>query len=388
MSSPSRPSLFTGSKSGIAGKKRRPNFRPTGNRTSKSASSNPSAKPVSGKQPPREAIVEADYSKDESPGKETEDVDVSPPEAEATADSLEAPETKQEQQSATPESPRSPHKKQAAQAIATSDAPDAVNDDQTSSAMKKLPRKRRKVGVPVGATRVTTTEPPSITNETLDRTGDAEAAAPSKTAVGPSVIEAGTVKAAGVAGLVVDDSAPTLASFCSKFRVKRKRGEKNAPSIAKPRKESNASIPPEVVPVAEAPSAPQVQVINGEIVLNESSIIVAGTTAADKEADMEEYTVVEEEAQLAVIGASYNSFVPRRAPQHWSVEDTKRFYDALRQVGTDFGTMEAYFDKKRTRKQLKRKFQVESAKNPHLIDNALNVQCMKEIGTFACPITC
>jgi transcription factor TFIIIB component B'' len=126
-----------------------------------------------------------------------------------------------------------------------------------------------------------------------------------------------------------------------------------------------------------------VQVITGEIVLNESSLIVAGTTLEGSAlvADTDEFSVVEEEAQLAVVGASYNSFVARRKPQHWTVDETKLFYEALRQVGTDFGTMESYFNKKRTRKQLKRKFQIETTKNPQLIDNALNVECMKEIGT-------
>ena len=120
-----------------------------------------------------------------------------------------------------------------------------------------------------------------------------------------------------------------------------------------------------------------VQIINGEIVLQESSMVVTGNSRPE-----EEFPVIEEEMQLAVVGASYNSFVSRRAPQHWSVEETELFYDALRQVGTDFGTMEAYFGKKRTRKQLKRKYQIESTKNPQLIDLALDPSSFKKVGTY------
>ena len=54
--------------------------------------------------------------------------------------------------------------------------------------------------------------------------------------------------------------------------------------------------------------------------------------------------VVHEDATPAIVGASYTSFVPRKGPQHWSLEETKRFYEALRQMGTDFCSMEAYFE--------------------------------------------
>lgn len=163
-------------------------------------------------------------------------------------------------------------------------------------------------------------------------------------------------------------SEPTLATYCSRFRSKRKKKEAAAAAPAV------ADALPESEPAA--PQGPVVQIVNGEIVLQESSIVVAGSAKPD-----EDLPVVEEEAQLAVVGASYNSFVSRRAPQHWTVEETQLFYEALRQVGCDFGTMEAYFDKKRTRKQLKRKYQIETIKNPRLIQMALDPASKKEIGT-------
>lgn len=170
-----------------------------------------------------------------------------------------------------------------------------------------------------------------------------------------------------------------LNSFCTKFRSKRKKRNKNGRENEGPAPEpaTEAALQDPDATAGNAVSAgPVVQIINGEIVLQESSMVVTGSTRPD-----EEFAVVEEEMQLAVVGASYNSFVTRRKPQHWSVEETELFYDALRQVGTDFGTMEAYFGSQRTRKQLKRKYQIESVKNPQLIDLALDPSSMKKIGT-------
>ena len=113
-------------------------------------------------------------------------------------------------------------------------------------------------------------------------------------------------------------------------------------------------------------------------------MVVPGARRSVQEVEAEfGQEVVEEEAQhSAVIGASYNSFVSRRAPQHWSVVETKKFYKCLRMVGTDFATMAAFFEN-RTRKQLKRKYQVENTKNPHLIELALSPQARIPLGMYS-----
>ena len=106
-------------------------------------------------------------------------------------------------------------------------------------------------------------------------------------------------------------------------------------------------------------------------------------------------TVVEEEAEMAVVGATYTSFATGRRARpkvsHWTVEETQLFYEALQQVGMDFGTMEAYFEaaaldngrnnnkiRFRERRQLKRKYQAEYNKNPQLIEKTL--QCQGRVG--------
>ena len=183
-------------------------------------------------------------------------------------------------------------------------------------------------------------------------------------------------------------------------------------------------------------AGPVVQIVNGEIVLQESSMVFHGSVMAsgvgnptniydNNNASMngtntdggggggtnsgydgnnhsnnnhQEYhhqhpmTVVEEEAEMAIVGATYTSFATGRRARpkvsHWSVEETQLFYEALQQVGMDFGTMEAYFEaavmnkstnnnnniRFRHRRQLKRKYQAEYNKNPQLIEKALQCQ--------------
>lgn len=175
--------------------------------------------------------------------------------------------------------------------------------------------------------------------------------------------------AAGHKGIPKDSSGgPTLNSFCSRFRTRRNKKSNTDETVLQEQKD--------IADVEARPAGPLVKIVNGEIVLQESSVVV--NAATNKPED--EFPVIEEEAQTAVVGASYNSFVNRRAPQHWTIEETELFYEALRQVGVDFSTMEAYFGKKRTRKHLKRKYQTELTKNPHLIDAALNPAVKKDIG--------
>lgn len=170
----------------------------------------------------------------------------------------------------------------------------------------------------------------------------------------------------------------TLQAYCSKYRSKSK--EKRQPKL---KQHAAAVSEAPTTEAAAASSGPVVQVVNGEIVLQESSMVVPGARRSVQEVEEEFQHVVEEETHSAVVGASYHSFVSRRAPQHWTVEETKLFYHALRQVGTDFGTMVAYFEN-RTRKQLKRKYQVESSKQPRLVALALNPKSQVPLGK--CPV--
>lgn len=213
---------------------------------------------------------------------------------------------------------------------------------------------------------------------------------------------------------------PTLSSFCSTFKVKKPRKKRqqkqrsqqpDAPGTNSRTNDRNkngsdsvdnhrflnsgtgtsasAYTDKEIGTVATNKQGPSVQIVNGEIVLQEKSLeYEANDAAIDNDKNNSYYTtVVEEESQLAIINASYNSFLPdhkQRRNNWWTDEETMQFYIALRQVGVDFGTMEAYFEKEqgkaRNRQQLKRKYQMELVRNPGLVEMALDPKSKIEIG--------
>ena len=125
-------------------------------------------------------------------------------------------------------------------------------------------------------------------------------------------------------------------------------------------------------PVVDS-SGPVVELVDGEIVIRESSLVVGG---GDTNVD-EEYEEVHEGA--GEMTATYTSFTNRTKRKTWSAEETKLFYEALRQVGPDFSMMNAFFVD-RDRKQLKNKYKVETRKNPQLIQMALERERQKPIG--------
>jgi hypothetical protein len=129
----------------------------------------------------------------------------------------------------------------------------------------------------------------------------------------------------------------------------------------------------------ETATGPQVKVNEqGEIVIEQESLLPnPETRQSTAQIDQElGNTIIDEgetPSQLGAIQARYDSYTsqPRQVPTRWSVTETKSFYRALRQCGTDFSMMEMFLVG-RTRSQLKRKFKIESRKNARLIDMALN----------------
>jgi len=131
---------------------------------------------------------------------------------------------------------------------------------------------------------------------------------------------------------------------------------------------------------ASTTGAPSVQIIDGQIVLQESSVVLPSRRTVQEVEEEFRDNVVEEDEQLNIVQASYTSFVTKgdhgkvRKKGSWSIEETEKFYFALQQLGTDFGSMEAlFFENQRTRKQLKNKYRRELARNPDIVQElALN----------------
>ena len=108
--------------------------------------------------------------------------------------------------------------------------------------------------------------------------------------------------------------------------------------------------------------APQVQVVDGQIVVNQQSLSVK----AQIEPLMKPERRVEESGNK-LSAFSYSGYL---APEKWTKEDTHTFYTVLEQFGTDFGTIQKFFPK-RERKQIKSKFRREEKSNPEKIELAL-----------------
>jgi len=128
-------------------------------------------------------------------------------------------------------------------------------------------------------------------------------------------------------------------------------------------------------------AGPTVEIINGEIVIKDSSLQVGGRrTVEDVDRELQNSGVIVEDSEL--LTATYNSFKKKDKSTAWTVEETKLFYKALRQCGSDFSTMTIFFENttKRTRQQIKRKYLIEVRKNPKLIDLALNPTTQKRLG--------
>ena len=118
-----------------------------------------------------------------------------------------------------------------------------------------------------------------------------------------------------------------------------------------------------------------VEIINGKIVIKQSSLVLNPTNPLIYD-DYEE--VVEDNYPTA----TYSSFLKRQASPPWGTEETKIFYQAVRQCGLDFTMMQIAFFPHRTRKQLKAKFFREEKTQSELMNRALHTSLPLEISLF------
>ena len=304
--------------------------------------------------------------------------------------------------------------------ISINKKPAAVAPKAKAIAPLKPGRKRKSTGLVVGASRIkhsNTNDPPRPTRPIVQTRAQRQTAAATQDVDGSdddmpplqnakavsttTTIEAMTASASVPPAPQAEEDEEQyvpppkegevkLGQFCSKFRVKGARGGgKNQTKKKKDQdaKEKNNQVASEESKEEEPPSAgPVVQIIDGEIVLQESSMVVerggaSGLVSSNRNRvyEEDEYAVVEEDNEMAVVGASYNSFVSRKSkPQHWTLEETKLFYEALRQVGTDFMLMSEFYPNE-NRKQLKKKYQREYTKNAKLVELALHPSQQKPL---------
>lgn len=166
-------------------------------------------------------------------------------------------------------------------------------------------------------------------------------------------------------------------------KLKRKRGEsvaddesaaKNSPGPsnegASPAAAAGAPAAAAAREPSQAPAAgPQFRIVDGQIVVDQSSLVMDrhARAAADAE-DME--AIEENDFTRLITSNSFMNTSKLKGPNIWTAEETELFYRALGMFGTDFEMISKMFPGKQ-RRHVKLKFNREERHNPSLIDSAL-----------------
>ncbi|KAF3214227.1 Transcription factor TFIIIB component B [Orbilia oligospora] len=124
--------------------------------------------------------------------------------------------------------------------------------------------------------------------------------------------------------------------------------------------------------------APQMRIVNGQLVLDETSVQV-DRRERDVGADGPLETIEESNLTRRVNSATWSK---REKTERWDDEETERFYQALGMFGTDFEMMSKMF-MGRSRRMLKNKFVVEERRNPRLITAALKKKVPVDMAEYS-----
>lgn len=146
---------------------------------------------------------------------------------------------------------------------------------------------------------------------------------------------------------------------------------------------------------AAAPAAvvvPQLTLVDGHIIMDTSAMFIPTHTGNARETVYDEHGNVIEQGLETVYEAGDGAYLTssthskRQRGEQWSVDDTRKFFDALRQCGTDFSTIAALFPG-RNRLHVKRKFVIESKLHPKLVDAALRLKTPLDMATLTPAVT-
>lgn len=124
-------------------------------------------------------------------------------------------------------------------------------------------------------------------------------------------------------------------------------------------------------PAAVAPAGPQFRIVDGQIVVDQSSLVLdrhARAAAARGGEDME--AIEENDFTRLITSSSFMNTSKLKGPNIWTEEETELFYRGLRMFGTEFEMISKMFPGKQ-RRHVKLKFNREERQNPKRIDAAL-----------------
>jgi hypothetical protein len=142
-----------------------------------------------------------------------------------------------------------------------------------------------------------------------------------------------------------------------------KREKKPAPIIEK-----------RVEPEEEESYAPQIQIIDGKLVLNQQSVTIRQPTVNFEQ----DYERITEKEIRRFTSATY---ARHSRSDKWTAEETMLFFDGLKQFGSDFTLLSKLFPK-RDRRQIRNKFKREEKENPMQIENCLNTRKVIDVEFF------
>ncbi|KAI1144182.1 hypothetical protein F5Y05DRAFT_363905 [Hypoxylon sp. FL0543] len=118
------------------------------------------------------------------------------------------------------------------------------------------------------------------------------------------------------------------------------------------------------------------EVVDGQIIINQQSLVVDRHAAHRNTANLE--TVEEDEFSHLTTSSSYRRESRKTGPNHWTDDDTEKFYRLLGMFGTDFETIAAMFPEK-SRRAVKLKFNREENLRPKRINATVMVRGEKKV---------
>lgn len=121
------------------------------------------------------------------------------------------------------------------------------------------------------------------------------------------------------------------------------------------------AAPPKSPTPARLPAGPQMRVVNGVMVVDET------TTQYDRYAEADaarENYESKEEHEFSRRTTQRTNMTRKPQANFWAVEETEKFYHGLRMFGTDFGMIAKMFGGAKSRRQVKLKFNREERANP------------------------
>ncbi|KAJ1042316.1 hypothetical protein NDA10_001089 [Ustilago hordei] len=147
------------------------------------------------------------------------------------------------------------------------------------------------------------------------------------------------------------------------------------------RKKRETSVAATDVSFRENRFAVQTRIVDGKIVLDETSLFANYGNGEDDRDNME--VVDEREGDRFVNAATYSRKLGRN--RKWSADETAKFYRSLQQWGTDFEMIARLFPG-RDRVMIKKKFNVEERSNVRLVDEALKNSIPVNLEAYAAAI--